>query len=159
MKYSQELQNTVQNAPNVKQSVKSVLVDQGIPCGVESCSEVSAAFVYHANTKKTVLKGKENGWKDYKKGPWEVAYVEVLGKYPHNVAYNQTTQQVVDLSLGQFIKELEEKVASFVGTKEYYLNLIKGTNFKVQKYTVPDTLDVLYKTLIKKQKEKERVEI
>lgn len=155
MKYSQKLQNTVSERPTVKESesIKSVLVDQGVPCGVESCSEVSAAFVYHANTGKTVLQGEANNWDDAYLGPWEVAYVEVLDRYPHNVAYHPKTNQVVDLSLGQF-SELETD--RFVGTKESYLNLTKGTNWVVQKYTVPDTLSVLAKTLKRRLKKGEK---
>lgn len=135
----------------IKKSIKSVH-DQGVPCGVESCSEVSAAFVYHANTGKTVLQGEANDWDDayldlWEVGPWEVAYVEVLDRYPHNVAYHPKTNKVVDLSLGQFS---ELKTDRFEGTKESYLSLTKGTNWVVQKYTVPDTLSVLAKTLKRK---------
>lgn len=133
----------------IRKSIASVY-KQGISCGVEDCSNASAAFVYHANTEntkktgKTVLQGITEKWKDGESGPWYLAYVEVNGA-PHNVAYNSKTKIIVDLTLGQFqdYKDLKAVVLQ----KENYLSLINSEVFNIQKYTISDTLQVLYKKL------------
>jgi hypothetical protein len=127
----------------IRKSIASVY-KQGISCGIEDCSDASAAFVYHANTGKTVLDGITEKWNDGESGPWYLAYVEVNGA-PHNVAYNNKTKIIVDLTLGQFknYKDLKAVILQ----KENYLSLINSEVFNIQKYTISDTLQVLYKKL------------
>ena len=127
----------------IRKSIASVY-KQGISCGLEDCSNASAAFVYHANTKKTVLDGATQNWNDGEKGPWYLAYVEVDGN-PHNVAYNSKTKIIVDLTLGQFKNYKDLK--AIVLQKENYLSLINSDVFNIQKYTISDILQVLYKQL------------
>ena len=115
---------------------------QGISCGREDCSNASAAFVYHANTGKTVKAGITEKWKDGESGPWYLAYVEVNGA-PHNVAYNSKTKVIVDLTLGQF-KNYED-LKAVVLQKENYLSLINSEVFNIQKYTISDTLQATKK--------------
>ena len=126
----------------INKSIASVTKQQGISCGREDCSNASAAFVYHANTGKTVKAGITKKWKDGESGPWYLAYVVVNGA-PHNVAYNSKTGIIVDLTLGQFenYKDLETVILQ----KENYLKLINSKIFNIQKYTIGDTLQVLYK--------------
>lgn len=128
----------------IRKSITSVY-RQGISCGIEDCSDASTAFVYHANTGKTVLDGATEKWNDGEKGPWYLAYVDVDNKYAHNVAYNIKTNIVVDLTLGQFqnYKDLKAVVLQ----KENYLSLINSEVFNIQKYKISDTLQVLYKKL------------
>ena len=127
----------------IRRSIASVY-RQGISCGKEDCSNASAAFVYHANTKKTVKDGIPKKWKDGESGPWYLAYVEVNGA-PHNIAYNSETQVIVDLTLGQF--KNYEGLKAVVLQKENYLSLINSEVFDIRKYAIGDTLQVLYKEL------------
>ena len=128
----------------IRRSITSVTKQQKISCGRENCSNASAAFVYHANTGKTVKAGITKKWKDGESGPWYLAYVVVNGA-PHNVAYNSKTEIIVDLTLGQF--ENYEDLKAVVLQKENYLSLINSEVFNIQKLAISDTLQVLYKQL------------